>query len=121
MNRFLADENVPIPSYRLVFESGVDIVHVGLLAPSIADTDVMELARQQERILVTFDRDHGELVFAKDTPPPRGIVYFRLRRYSKEEPGRKLLALIESETDFDGFLIVVSSSGVRRRSLWLRS
>lgn len=121
MNRYLADENFPIPSFRLVFESGIDIVHIGLLAPSIADPDVMELARQQDRILVTFDRDHGELIFSRESLPPKGIVYFRLRQYSKEEPGRILLALIRSETNFDGFLTVVGSSGVRRRALWLQS
>ena len=121
MNRFIADENFPIPSYRILLQHDIDVVHVGLEEPSIDDKSVLKLAVTQDRILLTFDRDHGKIIFTGDTPIPRGIVYFRLRHYLSDEPGKILLKLIHSDETFDGFLTVVTLSGSRKRALWLRS
>ena len=120
MNRFLADENFPLPSFRVLLHHGVDVIHVGLEYPSIDDESVLELAVKHDRILLTFDRDHGRLVFAGDSALPRGIVYFRLRRYLPDEPGKILVNIIESGENFDGFLTLISLSGSRKRALWLR-
>lgn len=120
MNRFLADENFPIPSLRVLLQHGIDVIHVGLESPSIDDENVLELAVKDDRVLLTFDRDHGRLVFSGNSAPPRGIVYFRLRRYLPDEPGRILLNIIESGENFDGFLTLITLSGSRKRALWLR-
>jgi hypothetical protein len=37
MNRFIADENFPVPSYRVLLQHDIDVVHVGLEEPSIDD------------------------------------------------------------------------------------
>jgi hypothetical protein len=53
MNKFLADENFPFPSFRLILENGIDIVHVGIEFPSISDKAVIEKASKESRVLIT--------------------------------------------------------------------
>jgi len=45
MNRFLADENFPFPSFRLLVDKGIDVIHVGIDAPSIDDVSVCRLPK----------------------------------------------------------------------------
>jgi predicted nuclease of predicted toxin-antitoxin system len=63
--RFLADENVPLPSVDALSAAGHDVVWVARETPGLADPRVLDQARRENRILITFDRDFGELVFAR--------------------------------------------------------
>jgi predicted nuclease of predicted toxin-antitoxin system len=60
--RFLADENVS----RLVIErlqaSGFDVTSIGETRSGASDKDVLEAADVEGCILITEDRDFGELV-----------------------------------------------------------
>ena len=60
--RFLADENVS----RLVAErlqaANFDVMAIGATNPGASDNDVLATASRQGRILITEDRDFGELV-----------------------------------------------------------
>lgn len=117
MNRFIADENFPHPSFRLLTGNGVDVVHVGIDSPTIDDPSVLRLAVEQSRILLTLDRDHGELVFRHLVAPPPGVVYFRLIKFRPDELGSELLRLIRLDFKFEGFFTVVGRKIVRQRTL----
>ena len=45
-------------------------------------------------MLLTFDRDHGELIFHRGRPAPPGVVYFRFEPVTGEEPADRLLTLL---------------------------
>jgi predicted nuclease of predicted toxin-antitoxin system len=90
--RWLADENFPIPAYNLLCQAGWDVVHVGLTEPGIPDTEVLERAIAKNRIVITFDNDHGTLVF-RDGFRPTGVVHFRLLDYLPDVPARMLIEL----------------------------
>ena len=53
MTRLLADENIPIEVVRFLKRSGVDITSVMEFSPGLSDTEVMELANRENRVLVT--------------------------------------------------------------------
>lgn len=59
----LADENVPLKSFKLLKEKGYDIIHISIENPSVKDHDVINISIEQDRIIITFDSDFGELVF----------------------------------------------------------
>jgi len=75
---------------------------VRLAAPGTADRDILRWAIREERILLTFDKDFGELARASALPRPCGIVLFRVPTPPREETGRQLAALLDSRTDWDG-------------------
>ena len=92
--RFLADENVPVPSLRRLRESGLDVVSVLETDPGLHDSDVIGLARRLGRVLLTFDSDIGERIYKHRDPPPAGVVYLRLIQNDPEEAARVVLEII---------------------------
>jgi predicted nuclease of predicted toxin-antitoxin system len=63
MIRFLANENVPLATVRRLQEEGFDVVAVSTDFPSISDESVILFASIDNRVIITFDRDYGELIF----------------------------------------------------------
>ena len=61
--RLLANENIPLATVEALREAGEDVVSVTEDSPGATDEAVIRWARQEERVVVTFDRDYGELVF----------------------------------------------------------
>ena len=74
---FIADENVDAPIVKRLRGDGHDVVSVAELAPGIDDDQVLQLANDQQRILLTSDHDFGELVFRLGRSTS-GIVLLRL-------------------------------------------
>ena len=62
--RFVADEGCDFAVVRALRSNGHDVVAVAEISPRVADDEVLELARDA-RILLTEDKDFGELVYAK--------------------------------------------------------
>ncbi len=116
--RFLADENFPLPSIRLLSTAGHDVAAVALESPGVSDETVLNRAFREGRILLTFDRDYGGLLYLRGSQPPEGIVYFRFTPSSPEEPAEYLLALLERfEPSLPGMLTVAERDRVRQRPL----
>jgi uncharacterized protein (DUF433 family) len=59
--RFLANENLPGDAVTQLKAAGHDIVWVRVAAPGIKDEDVLAWAAREARIVLTFDKDFGEL------------------------------------------------------------
>ena len=76
--RFLADENIPGDAVTELEAAGHDIVWVRTMAPGSKDEDILALAVREERIILTFDKDLGELAWRAGLPASTGIVLFRL-------------------------------------------
>jgi len=62
--RFLADESCDFAAVQALRAAGHDVVAVAEIARGADDSAVIELARTQQRILLTEDKDFGQLVFA---------------------------------------------------------
>ena len=77
----LADENFPIASHLYLRDKGYDIIHINEegLTSSI-DEDIVTISIAQDRVILTFDSDFGELIF-KLNYQPTGVVFFRWRRF----------------------------------------
>lgn len=84
---------------------------------SVDDETVLNVAKHEDRILLTLDRDHGELIFTRRIQAPRGVVYFRMQDYRPTELGESLMAMIIDGFIFDGYFTVITSKGLRQRRL----
>jgi predicted nuclease of predicted toxin-antitoxin system len=115
--RLLANENFPAPSIRLLRDRGYDVAVVAEGAGGLADPNVLSLAVAEKRWIVTFDRDYGELIFARGLAAPPAVVLFRMRSYRPDDPGRVLADLLDSGAEFDGHFVLVEEAGLRKRPL----
>ena len=114
--KLLANENFPYESIHYLRNKGFDISSIGMDCPSIKDNEVMEIAIKEERTILTFDRDYGELIFRHNYKPENGIIYLRIDSYAPIEPGQIVESIILNDTiDFRNALTVVDNHGLRQR------
>lgn len=74
--RFLADESCDFAVVRALRAAGFDVVAVAEVAPQADDTEVIEQAVQEARVLLTEDKDFGQLVYA-GARPSTGVILIR--------------------------------------------
>lgn len=116
----LANENASLPSVTHLRGQGYDVAAVAEAGAGILDREVLEKAAAQQRWVVAFDRDYGELVFARRGPLPPAVLYLRLRSYRPDEPGRFLASLLAESAALEGHFVVVEDGGLRKRPLPVR-
>src|ERR1043166_9517212 len=105
--KLLANENFPLKSVEYFKSKNFDIKAIGVDNPSIKDSVVIEIAIEEERTILTFDRDYGELIFKYSYKPAQGVIYLRLDEFEPEEPGKLIESLInEKQIDFTFALTV---------------
>jgi len=115
--KLLANENFPLDTVFLLREWDYDVYSIGLDNPSISDEAVMEIAIAQQRTILTFDRDYGELIFRRGYRPNAGVIYLRVEPIYPEYPAEVVRRLLESgDFRFENALTVVDENRVRQRS-----
>jgi len=115
--RLLINENIPLASVHALRDDGYDVVSVAERSPGISDAAVMEIAHVEKRIVVTFDRDYGELVFHRQLPLPGGVLYLRFLPRSPLEPAEYLARLIAAGIKLEGRFTTGDKEQVRQRPL----
>jgi predicted nuclease of predicted toxin-antitoxin system len=115
--RWLIDECVDADLAAVLHRSGHDVVYMSVVAPRAADAEVMNRADHENRLLLTEDKDFGDLVFRQARPVP-GIVLLRIEQSRRLRKGPRLLAAIDrfGETLF-GRYTVIEDARFRSRPL----
>jgi predicted nuclease of predicted toxin-antitoxin system len=112
---FLADESVDRPVVDRLREDGHDVLSVAEMEPSLADETVLAMANQRDALLLTADKDFGELVF-RQRRVSMGIVLIRLAGLS---PATKVMAvstaICEHASELRHAFTVISPGMVRIR------
>lgn len=104
--KFIADENLGSEVPKFLRSLGMDIISVTEIAPGEPDPYILSLANDQKRILVTLDKDFGELVF-KERLVYFGVILFRLKDESIENKKKLLLKTLKSNQEFTGNFTVI--------------
>lgn len=75
--KFLLDESAEVQIAQFLESLGHDVKVVHKDYPiGIDDTQILSMAHSEQRIVITNDRDFGELVFKRKHPHSR-VIYFR--------------------------------------------
>ncbi len=111
--RILANENFPSDAVTALQARGHDVAWIRTDAPGSSDPQVLARAQAEDRILVTFDKDFGELAFRSRLPASSGVVLFRISAPSSSHVARVAVAALESRTDWAGHFAVVEDDRIR--------
>jgi predicted nuclease of predicted toxin-antitoxin system len=84
--RFLADENCDFTVIRALRAHGHDVVSVSDISPRAEDSEVINLAAREERILLTEDKDFGQLVYAH-AQETLGVIFLRFPISARRQRG----------------------------------
>jgi predicted nuclease of predicted toxin-antitoxin system len=97
--KLVADEGVDRPIVTRLRDDGHEVDYVAEMAPGISDDQVLSHANQRQALLLTADKDFGELVF-RQGKLHAGVVLLRLAGISpsgKAEIVANALAVHEGE------------------------
>ena len=111
--RYLADENFPAGIVNFLRTHGHDVLYAVETLVGVSDEAITPKGVSQARILLTFDRDFGELVFRHWQQSPPGIVLFRFGGQSPDELVSFLQDFFASQPKLNGFFTVMSPGHFR--------
>lgn len=118
MTAFLANENISRTTVDILRKEGHDVRWISESFPSIKDEVVLSLARLENRIIITFDSDYGELIYGRKMKAPLGVIYLRLNSNDPAEPARLILRYLSISTDiFNTKFSILTKNGVRYKEL----
>jgi predicted nuclease of predicted toxin-antitoxin system len=115
--RFLANENFPGAAVAALEAAGNDVVWVRTAGPGISDPEVLAWAARDRRVLITFDKDFGELAKASALPEECGVNLLRIPMPRPRDAGQQLARLIMSRDDWAGHFSVAETGRIRMRRL----
>jgi predicted nuclease of predicted toxin-antitoxin system len=116
--RFLADQNVEAPIVARLRRAGHDVLQLTETLPVRAlDDQVLHHAREGSRILLTNDKDFGELTFLQ-RKAAAGVVLLRMPFSDSGRKAERLLEALEVVgSRLSGSMVVVTERAIRRRPL----
>ncbi len=115
---FLTDQDVYAVTVRFVSSLGHDVVTAAQLGLAQAeDAELLRLAQEQGRILVTRDRDYGGLVFVQGSGT--GVIYLRMLPSTQDAVHAELerVLTLYDEQELRASFIVVEPGRHRIRKL----
>ena len=115
--RLLANENIPLAAIQSLRELGYNVLWIREDAPGSVDEDVLALASEEKRVLLTFDKDFGELAFRYGLPAKCGIVLFRIPMPSAKYLAQFIVSVMASRSDWSGQFSVVEVDRIRMKPL----
>lgn len=115
--RFLADENVSKHVIDRLREDGFEVTSVAATQSGISDKEVLAVANAEGGVLVTEDRDFGELVI-RQRLGVRGVLLLELDRLSNVAEAEAVRTFVSTHADkLNGNLVVVEPGRIRIRPL----
>ncbi|MCC6194450.1 MAG: DUF5615 family PIN-like protein [Burkholderiales bacterium] len=113
MLRFLADESCDFAAVRALRTEGFDVLSVAEASAGADDEVVMTQALRERRILLTEDKDFGQLVFAA-AAKSLGIVLIRFPATARSALGSRVIELVRKHEDrLIGSFVVLQPKRIR--------
>jgi len=115
--RIVANENIAGSIIRALRERGHDVLSVKESMRGASDKEILACAQDEGRLVVTHDKDFGELAFRWGLPAQCGIILLRTTDSNPESTRQRVLKLIEGRSDWAGHFAVVTDRHIKLRLL----
>ena len=100
---------------HLLRQDGHRVTYVAEMKPGISDDEVLESANREQALLLTADRDFGELVFRQGRVHS-GVILVRLSGLSIQAKANMVsTAIAEHAEEYPGSFAVITPGAVRLR------
>ncbi len=115
MLKFILDAGVGHKVLQLLIEQDYDAISVINLNPSMPDVDILFIAEQEGRMVITMDKDFGELVY-RSGKNHQGVLLLRLEGATGEEKVTIVQQILLSFADqIEGCFCVFQNGKLRIR------
>jgi predicted nuclease of predicted toxin-antitoxin system len=113
----LANENVPRLTVEALRAAGHDTIWARVDMAGSSDEDVLSRAQTEGRVLLTHDKDFGDLAFHAGLPATCGIILIRLGKLALDAVVNRTVQAISSRSDWAGHLAIIDGRRIRMRPL----
>ncbi|HEX7376004.1 MAG TPA: DUF5615 family PIN-like protein [Pirellulales bacterium] len=113
MPGFLANENVTQEVVDAARQAGHDLKWIKEMQPGVDDDTVLQLSLAENRVLLTFDKDFGEMAFRHGKSASCGIILFRPRIRTPEYLPRFAMAVLAQPLNWEGHFTVAREGRLR--------
>ncbi len=111
--RLQANQNIPLAVVEALRSKGHDVAWVHEDMPGAEDALVLDQAQQTQRIVLTFDKDFGELAVRKRLPATCGLILLRFCAASPADLASQVVDLLESGRNWQGHFSVIDKNHIR--------
>jgi len=115
--RISVNENVSGTVIRELRDKGHDIFSAKESMAGSSDEAILARAQAEDRVVVTHDKDFGELAYRFGLPSSCGVVLVRLSGKNSETDNKHVVDVLESRDDWAGHFTVVEYGRLRMRPL----
>lgn len=115
--RLLANENIPASAIKKLRAAGFDVLSAAESMAGASDLDVLARAQSESRVLITQDKDFGELAFRSGLSAACGVILFRLAGGSPDQVAARMTEVASSREVWAGLFAVATDDRVRIRDL----
>lgn len=112
--KFLLDVHVGTVISRALVAGGHDVLRAAIEYPTSADAELLALAVEEGRTIITQDSDFTDLIFAFSAAPPPALIYLRCDPMDQHEMVMRILEILESDM-LNGHIAVLTPSTTRFR------
>lgn len=113
--KFIGDESTGNAVANELQRQGHDVLSIQLQAPGAVDNEILNKAVFEDRILITNDKDFGELVY-RSGMPHAGVILFRLHNERATNRVRMIKHVLQNyRKKLKNNFVVVSEGHVRIR------
>jgi predicted nuclease of predicted toxin-antitoxin system len=112
LTQFIADENIPKETVDLLKKQGVDIISVTKFAYGLSDTEVLDLANKNGRIVITFDKGFGQLIF-KEKRKTKGLILLRFTPKSPQQIAKRIQQVLATNIRMENSVVTVKKDSIR--------
>ena len=111
--RFLVDESCDYAAVRALRSAGHDVIAVCEVTQGSIDHDLVVQAQEEERILLTEDKDFGWLVFVSHLASP-GVILLRYPGNARASLAGDVTRLVAEQGDkLTGAFVVIQPGQIR--------
>jgi predicted nuclease of predicted toxin-antitoxin system len=114
---FLANENFPLDAVEALRADGHDVAWIREDARGASDDKILFRAQKEKRVVLTFDKDFGELAFRSKLPAQSGVILFRVTPKSSQYIAQVAVQALASQTNWSGHFSVVEDNRIRMTPL----
>jgi predicted nuclease of predicted toxin-antitoxin system len=115
--RLIANENIAGTTVQALRERGHDVLSVKESMRGASDIVILARAQSELRLVITQDKDFGELAFRTGLPAQCGVILFRLSGANPTADHNRILEVIDSRNDWAGQFSVATEDRIRMRPL----
>ena len=113
--KFIADECVDLQIIEHLRKKGYEVLYILEINPGVSDDELLSLASKESAVLITLDKDFGELVFRQNILTS-GIILLRLSGLDSEDKAVITSEAIEKyQKEIKNNFMVITSDNIRIR------